>query len=89
MRVESDGTLVLPASVLRKIHATPGSNVRVRVTSGTLGRVLLERGVSEEEIELIGSLQLEQRANVVAFLASEGALSADKGFRRKARRVSR
>ncbi len=47
IRVESDGTVVLPASVLRKIRAAPGSNVRVRVTSGTLGRVLLKRGITE------------------------------------------
>jgi hypothetical protein len=89
IRVESDGTAVLPAPILRQVHASPGSSVRVRVTSGSLGRELLLRGVTEEEIELIGSLQREPRANVVAFLASEGILSADKGFRRRMEKVRR
>ncbi|MGA3244512.1 MAG: hypothetical protein ABSE41_07850 [Bacteroidota bacterium] len=87
--VEKDGTVVLPAPFLRQLYVSPGSKVRVRVTSKSLSRDLLMRGVSEEEVERIGALQFEQRSNVVAFLASEGALRADKGFRRRIKRVGR
>ena len=89
IRVENDGSAVLPKSFLRGLHAGPGSSVRVRVTSKTLDHNLLLRGVTEEEIELISALQFEQRANVIAFLVSEGALSADKRFRRRTRRPGR
>ena len=89
IRVMDDGTAVLPASFLRKIHARPGSHVRVQVPLKSVSRRLSVRGVTEEEIELIGSLQLEGRADVVAFLESEGALSADAGFRRRMTRASR
>jgi len=89
IRVEHDGRGILPASLLRQIPANPGAIVRVRVTSRALGIDLMARGVTEEEIELIGALQIEQRTNVVSFLSSEGALSADKGFRRRAKRAGR
>ena len=89
IRVKKDGTVVLPAPFLRQLHARPGSKVRVRITSKALGRELVMRGVTEEEVELIGALQFEERSNVVAFLASEGALRADKGFRRRMKRVGR
>ena len=89
IRVERDGKGILPASLLRQLAATPGAKVRVRVTSRALGNGLTARGVTEEEIEAIAALQIEGRANVVSFLSSEGALSADSGFRRRAKRAGR
>jgi|WetSurMetagenome_2_1015567.scaffolds.fasta_scaffold1260786_1 hypothetical protein len=89
IRVERDGSGILPASLLQQLPAHPGTRVRVRVTSRALGSDLTARGVTEEEIEAIAALQIEGRANVVSFLSSEGALSADKGFRRRAKRIGR
>jgi hypothetical protein len=89
IRVERNGTAILPASFLGALHARPGSRVRVRVQSEMLTRDLKLRGVTEEEIEAIGALQFEQRASVVSFLSSEGALCGEKAFRRKIKRSGR
>ena len=89
IQVDKDGTALLPAAILAAMHARPGLRVRVRLSSVVLSRELVARGVCEEEIESIGALQFESRANVLGFLASEGTLSDDKGFRRMARKVGR
>jgi hypothetical protein len=89
IRVEEDGSAILSAFLLRPLHASPGSKVLVRVTPVSFGKDLLTRGVTEDEIERIASLQAEQRASVVSFLLSEGALSADKSFRRRMKRRGR
>jgi hypothetical protein len=63
--------------------------MRVKLIPRRLSRELVLRGVTEEEIDQIGSLQLEPRENVLGFLSSEGALRADKKFRRRTRNLRR
>jgi hypothetical protein len=80
IQVEKDGTALLPAAFLGGLRIRPGSKVRVRVTSRSVDRRLLSRGVTEEEIEAIGALQFEQWASVVSSLSNEGALSGGRVF---------
>jgi hypothetical protein len=39
--------------------------------------------VTEEEVERIGRIQLEERDNVLRFLAAEGRLAKNKKFHRR------
>ena len=89
VRVESDGTATIPARHLERLRIGPGSRLRVKLIPRKLSRELVHRGVTEEEIDQIGSLQLEPRENVVAFLSSEGTLMADKKFLRRVRNLRR
>ena len=41
----------------------------------------MELGVTEEEVDAIGELQLESRENVLRFLAAEGSLAKRRSFR--------
>ena len=85
VRVEQNGTAIIPARHLERLGIGPGSRMRVKLIPRKLSRELVQRGVTEEEIEQIGSLQLEPRQNVLGFLSSEGALRGDKKFRRRMR----
>lgn len=78
-----DGSLTIPSAALAKRGLGPGAKVEVRITELSLSRALQIRGVTEEEIDRIQSMQWEGRENVVRFLATEGALAGHKEFRRR------
>jgi len=80
--VGRDGTLVLPKALAGRYRS--GSRITVRVTEGTVSSSLRKRGVSEEEIERIARLQLEERGQAILFLSGEGTLAADRPFARRA-----
>ncbi len=70
-RMQESGTLAVPASI-RKILA--GKRVSVRLVPQDEAVRLSATGVTEAEIDLIGSIQSEQRGQVIRFLLSEGSL---------------
>ncbi|MBI3195695.1 MAG: hypothetical protein HYZ34_14695 [Ignavibacteriae bacterium] len=80
--IEKDGIVRLP-SELHDLFKT-GSHVTVRLISGGLSSSLKKLGVTEEEIERIVRLQMEERADVLRFLKSEGSLKRNRGFIRRA-----
>ena len=55
----------------------------MRIVGGVLSSELTARDVSDEEIERIGNLQLEDRDQVVKFLLSEGTLAKDRAFKER------
>ncbi len=68
-----NGEVVVPKTILEQL---PGKNrrVRVRITDAELSDQLRIKGVEEEEIDRIASVQMESRSQVIAFLLSEGRL---------------
>ncbi|TAK58194.1 MAG: hypothetical protein EPO24_08780 [Bacteroidetes bacterium] len=80
--VQSDGSIMLPKEL--KANITPGATVVVRLVEGNIAASLRARGIQEDEIEAIARLQMEQRADVIRFLATEGSFSRNRSFARRA-----
>ncbi len=79
--IEDDGSLRLPKELQQKM--LPGATVIVRLVEGHLTSMLRSRGVTEEEIETISRLQMEQRGDVIRFLETEGAFSSNRSFAKR------
>jgi bifunctional DNA-binding transcriptional regulator/antitoxin component of YhaV-PrlF toxin-antitoxin module len=84
VEVDDNGNVVLPASVVERLRAKPGSKLHLRLTSEKLNAALIQRMVTEEEVERIGRIQLEERDKVLRFLSAEGRLAKNKKFHRRA-----
>ena len=82
-----DGTIKTPAAIAKKLKGV--DRVTIRMTEGVVSKALQRRRVTENEIEQVAELQLEQRENVICFLESEGALADNKFFLRRAATVMR
>ncbi|MBI1805753.1 MAG: hypothetical protein HYR76_01725 [Ignavibacteria bacterium] len=74
--VAADGSLTIPEKIARGLKN--GSFITIRLTEGVVSRSLHRKGVSEDEIEQIATLQLEERNHVLRFLEAEGALAHDR-----------
>jgi len=83
--IGSDGNVHFSRAVGGELSLRPGDRVTVRIVGGVLSKGLAARNVSDEEIERIGTIQFEDREHVVRFLSSEGVLSRNQGFRRRAK----
>ncbi len=89
LKVESDGDLVIPKAALHRLNIREGASIHIRLTPTVLSGKLKARNVTEGEVETIAALQLEPRENVVRFLATESALSGNKGFLKRLRQPGR
>ena len=89
LRLGRNGALTVPAETMARLKARTGSTIRVRLTVDVVSKSLAKRTVTEEEIELIGRLQLEPRENVIKFLMAEGMLAGNRGFKNRAHRLLR
>lgn len=76
--IDASGKITIPKDISTELGVGP---VHVRLTAKSINAELKQLKVSEEEIERIGSLQLESREQVVTFLLSEGALNRVAGKR--------
>jgi bifunctional DNA-binding transcriptional regulator/antitoxin component of YhaV-PrlF toxin-antitoxin module len=83
VRVRADGTIEVPSAVVQRMGFAPGDRVSVRLTDAGLRRQLLDRGVTESEVDEIAERQLEPRENVGRFLAAEGALKRTAAFQKR------
>jgi hypothetical protein len=83
--VDGEGKVHFSRTVARELCLKEGARVTVRIIGGVLSKELTARNVSDEEIERIGRVQFEDREHVVKFLSSEGALSNDREFRKRAK----
>jgi hypothetical protein len=83
--VDGEGTVHFSRAVSRELHLNKGARVTVRIIGGVLSKELTARNVTDEEIERIGRVQFEEREQVVKFLSSEGALSRNRPFRKRAK----
>jgi hypothetical protein len=81
--IEPDGFIRLPRTVLSKLKA--GTHVTVRLSEEVVAHSLRKRKVTEEEIEQIALMQLEERGDVVRCLKAEGSLASNRGFRARAK----
>ncbi len=79
--LQSDGMLRLPESVIRRLGSRGTRRYRVRIIEAKVAERLADKGISQDEIDRIASLQLEPRAQVEKFLLSEGVLRKQKAFR--------
>lgn len=82
--LDQSGKIVVPEGVSKEFRKYSGA-IHVRLTAKAISSELKARDVSEEEIERIGSIQLESRDQVVRFLLSEGALMKGGGRKRMQR----
>ena len=81
--IDNEGRVHFTRSVAGYLQVARGAKVTVRIVGGVLSRELSARNVTDEEIERIGNVQLEDRDQVVKFLSSEGALAKDRAFRKR------
>jgi hypothetical protein len=81
--VDGEGRVHFSRSVTNDLRLSRGAKVTVRIVAGVLSRELTARNVSDEEIERIGNVQLEDRDQVVKFLMSEGILAKDRAFKKR------
>ena len=84
--VNGEGMIQLSRSVADELGVKGGAKVTVRIVGGVLSRELTARNVSDEEIEQIGTVQLEDRDQVVKFLSCEGVLTRDLSFKKRMKR---
>lgn len=82
-QIDESGLLKFEKSV-HALKLKPGSKVTVSIVGGVLSKKLTKLGVTEDEIELIGNVQLEDRENIVRFLSSQGAMQNNMVFVRRA-----
>jgi hypothetical protein len=85
VEVGKDGALLLPRSLAGRFR--PGAKITLRVTDGTVSASLRKRGVTEEEVERIATLQLEKREQAILFLSGQGVLASSEAFSRRASRL--
>jgi hypothetical protein len=76
-----DGTFRVPDSVLRRMGPRGTKRYRLRLVEAKIPEQLRKKGVSQDEVDLIATLQLEPRGQAQKFLLSEGALKKHKAFR--------
>ena len=85
--VDEKGLVHFSRSVAHDLGVKAGAKVTVQIVGGVLSRELTARRVSEDEIERIGSVQLEDRGQVTKFLMSEGILAGDDAFKKRMKRL--
>ena len=78
--VTPEGTITLPPQIAKAF--TDGRAVTVRITDGVVSKSLRLRGITEEIIEHVSELQLEQRENVLTFFGAEGSIAGKSSFRK-------
>ena len=81
--IDGDGRVQFSRPVAGELRLKTGAKVTVSIAGGVLSKELTAREVSNEEIERIGNVQLEDREQVVKFLLSEGSLSRSGSLRRR------
>lgn len=77
--VDAQGRVTFSKGV-PSLQLKPGAKVTVHIFGGVLSKRLTALGVTEEEIERIGAVQLEDRDHVMSFLSSQGVLSRNRRF---------
>lgn len=88
-RVDSDGKIAIPHSVIEDLGERRKAALVVQLTERRYARELDRRGISEEEIARISNAQRESRESVIRFLLSEGVLVRRGRRRLKSRRRAR
>jgi len=87
VRIGHGGVITLPPTIAARFQEE--KRITVRVTDGSVSSKLRKRGVTEEEIEQIASLQWEQRENVLGFLETEGIFPRSSPFARRSKKLLR
>ncbi len=77
-----EGTIVVPPAIAKAFAG--GKFITVRITDGVVSASLRKRGITEDIVERVADLQLEQRENVVGFFGAEGSLAKTAKFKRLA-----
>ena len=77
--IGDDATIVVQHGLAKRFV---GKKLHVRLRSEEVASELMEKNVTEEEIERIANIQLESREQVVKFLLTEGSLRTSSLLRR-------
>jgi DNA-binding transcriptional regulator/RsmH inhibitor MraZ len=73
-RIDGKGRIAVPAHVYAHLKSMREGAIHVQLSGIHIARALRAKGVSEEEVSQIVSVQRETREHVVRFLLSEGRL---------------
>lgn len=84
--VDADGHVKF-SRMVPDLQLRSGSKVTVKIFGGVLSDRLTKLDVTEEEIELIGDVQLEDREHVMRFLSVQGSMKNNKGFSLRLKRM--
>lgn len=86
--VQKDGSVQFKKYV-DALQMNPGDKVTVNIFGGTISKDLARIFATEEEIEIIGTTQYEDRENIITFLSSQGTLTDAKTFRKRIEKILR
>jgi hypothetical protein len=75
-RVDGKGRINVPANVYAHLKSIRERTIHVQLTGVSIARALRAKGVTEEEVSRIVSVQREAREKVMRFLLCEGGLRA-------------
>jgi hypothetical protein len=89
IEVDGDGGVKIGPEHLRQLGVPSGSKLHVRLTARQPGTLPARGGITEEEIDRISRMQLEDRESVIVFLSAEGRLAGNRAFRRRAKGLVR
>jgi len=81
--VDKRGRLAVPRHILDELGPLRTAILEVRLTERRLSRELSRRGIREEEVDRVASVQLESREPVIRFLLAEGSLTGKRGRTRR------
>ncbi len=76
--ITKGGVIVLPRQIAAQFELA--QHITVRLTMGRVSQSLRKRNVTENEVESIATMQLEQRDQVLRFLNAEGGLAKKAPF---------
>jgi DNA-binding transcriptional regulator/RsmH inhibitor MraZ len=79
--IDKKGRITVPHVVMKRLAGS--KKVHVRLSQTTVNEALTKKSVTEEEIERVAAVQLEDRDQVVRFLLTEGSLRNSAGFRQR------
>jgi bifunctional DNA-binding transcriptional regulator/antitoxin component of YhaV-PrlF toxin-antitoxin module len=80
--IDQQGQITVPGGFFERLGESPTRRVHVRLSSKELSAELKKRGVTEDEIDRISEMQLEERNQVEQFLLAEGSLRACRRWRK-------
>ena len=79
--ITPEGMIVVPPAIAKSF--ADGQNITVRITAGVVAASLRKRGITEEIIETVAELQLEEREQVLEFFGAEGSLASATKFKQQ------
>ena len=79
--IDDENVIRIPVAIAATLHK--GKRVTIRMTKGNISRSLVARGIGEDDVERIATMQREEREDILRFLHAEGALAEQRMFAKR------